>query len=130
MEEKRVKYQEAEQTQQPSGRSKRRIIGSHTPIHVPRAEDSPLPFRGGGKNGAAARSVFRSQEPSHSADAIANKERNAHEILLSLSKSFEKKEEEEEERPKSPEEPPQLKQFHKEIGDEGFEVSCLFYLVR
>ncbi|KAL7510794.1 hypothetical protein ACHAXN_007684 [Cyclotella atomus] len=116
-EEKRVKYQESEP--QPS-RSTRRIIGSHTPIHVPRAEDSPLPFRYTNGKNAAASSVFRSQEPSRSPDTIAAKEMNAHEILLSLSKSFDKRENNSESRPKSPEEPPRLKHFHKERGD-GFE---------
>ena len=133
-EDDKIKYQEdqQQQQQQPASKGTRRIIGSHTPIHVPRADDSPLPYHhhngsnngqfnhgpSGAMNGAAAArsSVFRSQE-SH--DSMSQKERNAHEILLSLSKSFEKNENE---RPKSPEEPPRLKHFHKERG-EGFEVS-------
>lgn len=135
MEDNKIKYQEDhQQQQQPASKGTRRVIGSHTPIHVPRAEDSPLPYHhcngsnngpfdhgpSGAMSGAAARSsVFRSQE-SH--DSITQKEHNAHEILLSLSKSFEKNENE---RPKSPEEPPRLKQFHKERG-EGFEVSYRF----
>ena len=115
-EEKRVSYTEQDRErneQQPSMRSTRRIIGSHTPIHVPRA-DSPYakPLNGAPNNSAGGRSsVFRSAD-------ITQKERNAHEILLSLSKSFDKRDGE---RPKSPEEPPQLKHFHKEKG-EGFEV--------
>ena len=69
-------------------------------------------------------SVFRSSKPpSQGSNAMAAKERKAHEILLSLSKSFEKKEDcgDNKERAKSPEEPPKLKHFHKE-GGEGFEV--------
>ncbi|KAL7490162.1 hypothetical protein ACHAW6_015895 [Cyclotella cf. meneghiniana] len=138
-EETRVKYQRdspprsrtesqphpPQHQQQPSSRTTRRIIGSHTPIHVPRADDSPVSYRASNRPSASQTSnsgpsssapapnagrasVFRSQ------DKISERERDAHEILLSLSKSFDKG------RPKSPEEPPRLKHFHKEKGD-GFE---------
>eukprot|EP00804_Cyclotella_cryptica_P030623 CCRYP_015658-RA/>CCRYP_015658-RA protein AED:0.39 eAED:0.39 QI:594/1/1/1/0.5/0.2/5/1373/978 len=108
----------------PPSRTTRRIIGSHTPIHVPRAEDSPPPHRHSSTSrpsstsvstpapapsNAGRASVFRSQDI-----LMSERERDAHEILLSLSKSFDKG------RPKSPEEPPRLKHFHKEKGD-GFE---------
>lgn len=106
--------------------STRRIIGSHTPIHVPRADSSfyngaPMPndmpndITASNEAKGAPASVFRSQEGN-----IAQQERNAHEILLSLSKSFDKRDSND--GPMSPQEPPRLKQFHKQRGDR-FEVS-------
>mmetsp|Transcript_23913 Transcript_23913/g.51644 ORF Transcript_23913/g.51644 Transcript_23913/m.51644 type:complete len:1094 (+) Transcript_23913:109-3390(+) len=93
----------------PPSRSMRCIIGSHTPIHVPRATmhemEEPLPYRRLLKKKVRSDpgSVFRSSEKSSIHTSEHNLpyeddhdllcESSAHKILLSLSKSFDRVEE-------------------------------------
>jgi len=169
-------------------RTTRRIIGSHTPIHVPRAgspppqsqrppytdnregqpksetcaknqpplrnghdscdDAQPLPFKQTGNSGSVFRSSSSSDGPRRYNDdgGDESKQRNkisdevdentAHEMLLSLSKSYDRDEVENrrmresrnhdksgsEERPKSPDEPPRIQHFHKSQSSDTFEV--------
>lgn len=167
-----------------SSSATRRILGSHTPIHVPRASQSvtiadaavreemeqeedepePLPYYRHPKN-KGRESVFRSSQTSKNGDDtlaqnsgkndeeerdLRLSESNAHEILLSLSKSFDRFEgkvkfaseevnkrspsgsnnsnnnmkesnNNDDNRPKSPEGPPPIQHWHKQSPSNSFE---------
>ena len=169
----------------PPSRTTRRIIGSASPIHIPRYTDTSnggndahplrkeghsLHFKkqGGNGGGGGPKSVFRSSSGSdgpprrYNDDNTKREEQNqtngygevdessAHEILLSLSKSYDHGDSDGrrtrsmrnnsivkigdggvrggvgrdgEKRPESPDEPPRIQHFHKRQSSDNFEVS-------
>ena len=130
-----------EKERPPTSNSTHYVVGSHTPIHVPRGayrheleeeeeEEEPLPFHQR-KGFSGAGSVFRTTS---SSSQPCIDEDNAHKILLSLSKSFEQSPRKSPlalgvvnsstkavgdvtSRPDSPHEPPMIQHWHRHKSD-------------
>lgn len=112
-----------------------RVIGTATPIHVPRAPEAP-PARHS-RSGTPA-SVFRGRPSNEAAhkddndDPLPVDEDNPQKILLSLrtpSTSFDEKQpakqkkDDANELPPSPDEPPQIQHAHRKNNSDIFDVS-------